>query len=144
MRVIGLRAKAKREEATGATFHVQAFLFRIAHNLAVDFLRTRKEHLQIDAVDDAQHPTTSNVELSDPEDLVHRALDLLSDDFREVLILNLYMGYRFDEIAVMLDKTPEAIWARASRARVKLRKLVVELADKEGVSLGQYLTDSPQ
>ena len=138
MRVIRLRESPKKEREEKA-FHVQAFLFRIAHNLVIDFLRTRKEHAQIDSVDDAYHPTTQARDLSDPEDLAARALEMLPFDFREVLVLNLHLGYRFDEIAEMLEKSPDAIWARASRARAKLRRLVVELAEREGISLKAYL-----
>ncbi len=137
-RVIQLRERS-REGGQEATYQVQAFLFRIARNLVIDFLRTRKDHSSLQDVDEALHPRFEAGELSDPESLVGRAMDLLSFDFREILVLNLHLGYRLDEIAVMLEKSPDAMWARASRARAKLRRLVIELAEKEGVSLRAYL-----
>jgi DNA-directed RNA polymerase specialized sigma24 family protein len=36
-----------------------------------------------------------------------------------------------EEIAVMLGKSPEAIWKRASRARKHLRELVMECDDND-------------
>jgi DNA-directed RNA polymerase specialized sigma24 family protein len=61
--------------------------------------------------------------------MVLASLDELSFDHREVLILNIYCGYRFDEIAAMMGKSPDAIWARASRARAQLRKAVRAMID---------------
>ncbi|HEY3874361.1 MAG TPA: RNA polymerase sigma factor [Candidatus Kapabacteria bacterium] len=137
MRFIDLRKKPpmKKEEP----FLVQAFLFRIARNLSIDFLRTRKDHAPIDSIADEDHPVSDfGQNRPDAEEIVDRAFAELSDEYREVLELNLHLGYRLDEIATMLDKTPEAIWKRASRARAKLRKTVVEMARKEKISLKDY------
>ena len=40
-------------------------------------------------------------ELTEMEDLVVSALAMIPEDYREVLILNLYCGYRLDEIAAV-------------------------------------------
>jgi RNA polymerase sigma-70 factor (ECF subfamily) len=102
------------------------FLFRIARNLCLNHLRLRKQYDALPEVDDHRHPSVvmEGEEHSELEGMVLASLDELSFDYREVLILNIYCGYRFDEIAEMLGKTPDAIWARASRARAQLRKVV--------------------
>jgi RNA polymerase sigma-70 factor (ECF subfamily) len=141
VRMINLR---KTPTKAAPPFRVQAFLFRVARNLAIDFVRTRKVHVTMDDMEEIHHPIAKQAEISDAEELVGRAFEMLSDDFREVLTLNLDLGYRFDEIAEMLGKTPEAIWARASRARMKLRRLLVEIAEREGISLRDYLTNTEQ
>ena len=64
-------------------------------------------------------------ERSDLEEKLVAALDSLPFETREILVLNAYCGYRFDEIATMLDKSPDAVWARASRARAQLRRMVL-------------------
>ena len=152
-RVIKLRLKPpKRITANSGSateevgeFKTQAFLFRIAHNLCIDHLRAKKDQTSLSLLGEADHPRVVDRAASvivgdalDAEELVARALEELPFEFREVLVLNLYGGYRFDEIAVMLEKSPDAIWARASRARAKLRRLVIELAEQEGVSLKDY------
>ena len=139
MRFVNLRRDPPRIGSEG--FLVQAFLFRIARNLVIDRRRTQREHSQLDTLDERYHPTTAHRDWSDAEEIVRRAFDRLPEDFREVLVLHLELGYRLDEIAAMLGKTPEAIWQRASRARAKLRRLVVEIAKMEGVSLREYTTD---
>jgi RNA polymerase sigma-70 factor (ECF subfamily) len=138
VRFINLRRQPPAMATTGELFHVQAFLFRIARNLVIDRRRTQKEHAGIDTLDERFHPVTGYAERSDAEDIMQRAFERLPEDFREVLILNLELGYRFDEIAEMVGRTPEAIWQRASRARAKLRRLVVEIAKEEGVCLREY------
>jgi DNA-directed RNA polymerase specialized sigma24 family protein len=69
------------------------------------------------------------------EELALASLEKLSFEYREVLVLNLYCGYRFDEIAAMTGKTPDAIWARASRARAQLRKMVASAINQEETTM---------
>ena len=101
------------------------FLLKIARNLCLNHIRSRREHMSLSAVDESEHPSTSTQEQSEMEERLVGALDSLPLETREILILNAYCGYRFDEIATMLDKSPEAVWARASRARAQLRRMVL-------------------
>lgn len=110
------------------------FLFRIARNLCLNHMRLRKEYEPLPDVHDANHPVATMDGFSELEEMVLASLDELSFDYREVLILNIYCGYRFDEIAVMLGKTPDAIWARASRARAQLRKAVQNVMNSDGMT----------
>ncbi|MGA1308250.1 MAG: RNA polymerase sigma factor [Candidatus Kapaibacteriota bacterium] len=50
------------------------------------------------------------------EELVNSSLDSLKFEDKELLVLNMFCGYRFDEIAEMMGMSPNAIWTRASRA----------------------------
>lgn len=54
------------------------------------------------------------------------ALDKLSAEYREPLILQILCGYSCKEIASMLNVTPEAIMTRLYRARKQLREILVE------------------
>lgn len=109
--------------------NVAAFLVRMARNLCLDHLKSQRRLSPLDLLPESSHPVELPVELSEREEVVLAALEMLSFDYREVLVLNIYCGYRFDEIAAMLDRSPEAIWARASRARIQLRRLVVRALD---------------
>jgi RNA polymerase sigma-70 factor (ECF subfamily) len=111
------------------------FLLTIARNLCFNQLKARKRFSSLDAMNDTVHPTYEMRELTEMEDLVVSALDKLPDDYREVLILNLYSGYRLDEIATMLGKSPDAIRKRASRARLQLRTMVMEMIEERGGDL---------
>jgi RNA polymerase sigma-70 factor (ECF subfamily) len=105
------------------------FLLRIARNLCFNQLKARKRFSPLDTLQDSAMPSYSAHEPSDMEDLVVSALAEIPPDYREVLVLNLYCGYRLDEIAVMLGKSADAIRKRASRARIQLRNLVMSKID---------------
>lgn len=112
------------------------FLMRMARNLCLDYLKSRRRLLSLDTLHESGHPMYSMPELSEQEELLVASLQKLPFDYREVLILNTYCGYSFEEIAKMLGKSPEAIWTRASRARTQLRKMVcVPGDDKPPVAL---------
>lgn len=110
------------------------FLMRITRNKCLDVIKLRKNHSSLSDLDDHQHPFEEEHEGSAEEDIVLRALEQLPPDQKEVLVLNIYSGYRFDEIAEMLGKSPDAIWARASRGRATLRKIVMEAMSGNGLS----------
>jgi len=107
------------------------FLLRVARNLCLDHLKTRKRHIALDNLSESAHPLHVHGEQSALEELVFSALERLPFKYREVLILHTYCGYQFEEIADMLGKSPDAIWARASRARLQLRTTVAEEYKRE-------------
>ena len=102
-----------------------AFLFRIARNLCLNAIRDRRDHASLSTLAESDHPREVESERSDIEDRLLAALDELPLETREIVVLNAYCGYRFDEIAIMLGKSPDAIWARASRARAQLRRMML-------------------
>jgi RNA polymerase sigma-70 factor (ECF subfamily) len=55
------------------------------------------------------------------------ALGQLPETQREILILNAYSGYRFDEIAEMLGEPVGAVRMRAWRARAKLGDIITAM-----------------
>jgi RNA polymerase sigma-70 factor (ECF subfamily) len=105
------------------------FLVRMARNLCLDHLKSRRRLVPLENLSESSHPAYSLPELTEREELVVVSLHQLPNDYRDVLILNTYCGYTFEEIAGILGKSPEAIWTRASRARTQLRKLVRDAHD---------------
>lgn len=114
-------------------------LYRIARNLSLNSIRDRRQLSSLDALPEWQHPSVSTREMSQQEELVVAALEHLPLPQREVLILNAYSGYRFDEIAEMLGEPVGAIRTRAWRARVQLGRVVSALIEldenREGTDL---------
>jgi RNA polymerase sigma-70 factor (ECF subfamily) len=135
-RVLKLRAKGSLAEIE----NFGAFLFRALTNEAVDTLRRRRETVSIDTVESnaADDAASSETPFAKMNAYVLAAFDALSDEHREVLILQLYCGYELSEIADMLQKSRDAIWARASRARNELRKRVAELAARKNIALSEF------
>ena len=117
IRVLGLRRRPRRID------NPVGFFLRVTRNLCIDSLGRDRHHADIDALPETAHP--SDAEPGELEQSVIAALELLPFDDREVLVLHNYCGYAMDEIATMLGRSTQAIWKRASRARKRLRELVV-------------------
>lgn len=123
-RVIKLRAEGK-----GAPDNPVGLFVRIARNLCLNSIRDEKNISSLDEMPEWEHPSTSMREMSHHEELVVAALKRLPMAQREVLILNAYSGYRFDEIAEMLGEPVGAIRTRAWRARAQLGRVISALIE---------------
>ena len=123
-RVIKLRSRSSEPPPNPL-----GLLYRIARNLSLNSIRDRRQVSSLDALPEWQHPSVSTREMSQHEELVVAALQHLPLPQREVLILNAYSGYRFDEIAEMLGEPVGAIRTRAWRARVQLGRVISALIE---------------
>ncbi len=97
-----------------------AWLFRIAHNEAYTLLRKRRPEEEV-----ADYHGVMDwggkmlpVELSLA---VESALKVLSDDQREAVLLKVYQGFKFDEIAVIQDCPVSTVKSRVYTALDLLR-----------------------
>ena len=106
-----------------------AWLFRIAHNLAIDHFRARKRVQPEDEV-----PEPSGVEESSAEeqafDSMGRAgmlalIERLSAEQRQVLTLKFLFGFVNAEVAGILGKTEGAVKSLQHRALASLQKQLV-------------------
>ena len=116
---------------------LSSWLCRILSNVCVDALRRRRETESL-TVEDAEGGETER-ELADErfdpaawterEDLRHRvraAVDTLSPEFRQPLLLREFGGMSYVEIAMALSLEPNTVRTRIFRARKKLCALLAE------------------
>mgnify|MGYP003850739305 CR=1 FL=1 len=96
----------------------------IARNLCLNHIKLQKQVVSIDSLDDFRLPSVNQPGSTSVEELVNTSLNALKFEDRELLVLHMYCGYRFDEIAEMLNISPNAVWTRASRARAQLREFI--------------------
>lgn len=97
---------------------LEAWLFRVAHNTAVDFLR-RYERAHVDLVPEVPDAAEPDEPSADPE-LVEAALAVfagLPPAQRSALVLKDVLGYTLDEVADILDTTVPAVKSALMRAR---------------------------
>lgn len=113
-----------------------AFFLRILRNLCINHVKRTRRTVSLATLPESALPMEERRERSEMEDMVDQALAYLPFEYREVLVLNAYCGYRFDEIATMMGKSPEAIWMRASRARARLREKVMNMRKAGAVEMG--------
>ncbi len=117
-----------------------AWLLRLARNSSIDRLRRRKARPPASDV-----PVEESTSLQDsgptPEEawwsdtrrqLVHRAMDRMSAQNREIIQLKEIQGLKIDEIATMLRLPIGTVKSRSSRARLELARRVVDLDPSYG------------
>ena len=132
-------------KGTQVVSNPSGLIFRMARNACISQLRRRGRWITVEEFDENALPLHAAESASELEEVALAALEELPFEYREVLVLHLYCGYRYDEIAVMMERTPEAIWARASRARGQLRKMVAAaLGGGRGINNTQSSQSTPQ
>ena len=107
------------------------FIYRVAHNCFIDYVRRNKRHSNSSDFDPELHPDTSEL----PETLVERslakerlaaALRRLPEEQRDVFLLHEEAGLGLDEIAFVTDCNRETAKSRLRYAVSKLRDAIEE------------------
>jgi len=128
-------ALAKAVEAftrEGRIAQPQGWLFRIAHNEAIDFLRRRARH---DAIKAEEDPDMMVDPEPTPEERVAAAASLrtfarLPVVQRSVVILMDVLGYSIEDIGGIISASVPAVKAALHRGRARLRELAAEPHDR--------------
>ncbi len=119
-----------------------SWLYRIAKNTALDFLRKEKknknnvslyvensvgEEAEIDIPDTSasSNPEQTAVK-NEAKDIIYNALDEISNEHKEIIILRDIDGYTYEEISEMLGLEYGTVKSRLFRARESLRKKLLE------------------
>lgn len=106
------------------------WIYRIAGNACLDFLRRQKrvrsltvsdEEVQLDLPDERQDPERTVMELADQQEL-SAALSTLEPEYRAALTLRAVAGLSYQEIADALNIQTGTVKSRISRGRERLRK----------------------
>ena len=101
-----------------------SWLFRIAHNEAHSLFRKRKPEVDLDDPDRMEREPAPGFSL-DLTLAVTAALDRLTPDQREAVVLKVYQGFKFDEMAEILSCPVSTV---KSRLYTALNLLKTELA----------------
>lgn len=105
------------------------WLYRLVSNAAIDCLRREKKHRDTGDVDDLELPDggpspQEQAERSDTRNAVRRALDRLSPEHRQVLLLRFMQELDYGEIARALNVSEGTVKSRINRAKSKLREVL--------------------
>lgn len=108
-----------------------AWLYRIAHNLVFDRLKAeeRRQALEVDA------PSRSDI-MDSPEALIANidllnAIETLTDEQRDVVILRFFLGMSAQEVSGVVGKSPAAVFSLQARALIALRSRLGEESARE-------------
>lgn len=115
------------------------WLYRIAMNAAISLKRRQRVTIPLDdnrhdsPLDPADDPERTNpsgpLEQAELRQQVRAALDSLPPDYRAILLLKEFEGYRYDAIAQILDCPVGTVKSRLHRARLELRERLKHLVE---------------
>lgn len=127
------------------TAKFSSWVYRIARNLCVDDKRrhwSRRVVLNSQLSEDDGGPDFLDfaadrginardrfLEKTDM-DIIREAIESLSDEQREVMLLHKYEGMSYKEIADILGVTPESVKQRAYRAHMRLREILKPMIEE--------------
>lgn len=104
-----------------------AWLFRIAHNEAHSLFRKRKPESQEDPPEPAVPAAAFPMELSLA---VAGALDRLTQDQREAVVLKIYQGFKFEEMAEILSCPVSTVKSRLYTALDLLKAQLAPVTER--------------
>jgi len=106
------------------------WLYRIAHNEAISHLRRRRPE---SGIDETVFPVDSSPRMNPVEVslAVESALSRLPEEQREAVVLKIYEGFKFDEIAEILECPASTIKSRVYTGLETLKGLLAPVARAE-------------
>ena len=105
-----------------------SWLYRMARNQTIDFYRTRKQEINIEAVDPELFVAPAIAHFGMEQKLevekVQSAIQKLKPEYQDVLIMRFIEDLQIKEVASTLDKSEGAIKLLQHRALKELRKIL--------------------
>jgi RNA polymerase sigma-70 factor (ECF subfamily) len=133
----------------GPIADLDGWLFRIAHNAALDFLRRRRRYETIHSNEELEMIAASGSPVSDRQAAAASLATFMRLPVaqRSCVILMDVLGYSLDEISKVMDTSVPAVKAALNRGRSRLRELAKEpeslsvpvLAEPERSLLAKYV-----
>jgi RNA polymerase sigma-70 factor (ECF subfamily) len=104
----------------------RAWLYRIAHHKAARFVRDeiRQEQVTASLVEAREEPSGADGDIALNAEALHKALEILPPQHREILVLHYLRDLSTHEVAAVLDCLPGTVKSRLYHARLALRNLV--------------------
>lgn len=113
----------------GPTDHMKAYLYRMAHNWITDVFRrnpARWQELEDDEFEEIEETNLPSLEMQVSQKMeqsrVRRALQALTPDQRQVVVLKFLEGWQNEDIARALGKPLGAVKSLQHRALASLRR----------------------
>lgn len=111
------------------------WFFQILRNHCRDMLRSRQARFKVETLDerlemrpaDAAHGPERVRQRAAARELLWRALEKVDEDHREVLVLKELQGFRYNEIARILDIPEGTVASRLFHARRALKAILDEM-----------------
>jgi len=111
---------------------LRAYLYRIARNKCMDYLRRHREDIPLEDVENLLSGCDAETDLARKERnrLLYDCIQKLPEQYREVLQLMYFDGFDLVQTGKIMGRNPKQVYNLHTRAKNALRKLL----QKEGIS----------
>jgi RNA polymerase sigma-70 factor (ECF subfamily) len=124
------------------TAKFSVWLYRIARNLCIDEARrywnrnvtretettlTEEQQTPIDLLQNRERDAREKIDEERDMETIRAAIDQLSPEQREVIVLNKFQGLSYQEIGEIIGSNTESVKQKAYRAHLKLREMLQDL-----------------
>jgi len=109
--------------------NIRAFLYRVAHNVLVNMVRSNKRLVSLDQLMEAgwepgfHHDITDEAVKKEEHEEIMKKLSLIDEKYRDILILRYVEALSVQEIAEIMDERENTISVRIHRGIKQLKKL---------------------
>ncbi|WP_407461337.1 RNA polymerase sigma factor [Methanobrevibacter sp.] len=108
----------------------KTWLFSIAHNVTVDYLRKRKPLLVLKEIfliqEDKAPLPDEKIELKEESHELYKGLSKMKDSYRKVIILRKIKGFSIEDTAMILKWSESKVKSTLSRALLSLKKELIK------------------
>jgi RNA polymerase sigma-70 factor (ECF subfamily) len=109
--------------------NIQGYLLKIARNLCLNEKQKKYNSTKI-SLENFEFPSFDTpYEQTELNRLIATALEMLPDDYKEVLVLREMYGYSYNEIADIVETTMPIVRTRIYRAKQKIRVILAPFID---------------
>lgn len=116
-----IRVSRKRQHFQGGNF--SGWLFAIARNLCLNAIRDTVNHTSLDDLQGMMAAPEKEL-YDETSEILRDAIEQLPEDMKEALVLRVYSGFSYKEIADITDAKLATVKVRIHRAKLRLYDLL--------------------
>jgi RNA polymerase sigma-70 factor (ECF subfamily) len=109
----------------------QSWIYQVARNVFSDHYQAHKNKfsnfVNVETMKGEVADSNDQIEIENQEALLHRSMNKLTDEQRELLVLTRFQHMKYEEVAVIMDTTVANIKVKVHRAIARLREHYFEL-----------------
>lgn len=124
---------------------LKSWLFTIAKNQIIDFYRTKKVSVDVDALSNTHFvQKEENSTYQELEGCIHGFIDALPDDYKEIIFLSEIEGRSQKELSQLLEINYVTLRSKVQRGRDKIRKMIFDACIVEQDRAGRFVGCIPK
>lgn len=112
--------------------HFHAYLYRVARNKSIDYLRRRGREISLDDIEDvvSHNSTEDSVLKQERNRTIYVCMQQLPAQYCDVLYLTYFDGFKAEEVCLIMKKNIKQVYNLLARAKAALKELLL----KEGIT----------